>query len=124
NALTAHNYGLEITNGNRVECGIGNGVSSNVLDSTATLTAGTLYHLACVWTGAQLQVYVNGVLDTSSFQTITPSGNTAPLYIGQYGGNADRAKGVIDEVRILSRALGQAEIQSDMNTAIAPPAPD
>ena len=51
NALAAHNYGLEITNGNRVECGIGNGASSNVLDSTAALTAGTLYHLACVWTG-------------------------------------------------------------------------
>jgi hypothetical protein len=71
-----------------------------------------------------LQLYVNGALNTSSFQTITPSGNTAPLYVGQYGGNADRAKGMIDEVRISSRALTQAEIQNDMNTPIAPPAPD
>ena len=69
-------------------------------------------------------MYVNGVLNTSSSETVTPSGNTAPLYIGQYGGNADRAKGVIDEVRIFNRALTQAEIQSDMNTPIAPPTPD
>ncbi|HEY3181566.1 MAG TPA: LamG-like jellyroll fold domain-containing protein, partial [Gaiellaceae bacterium] len=124
NALVAHNYGLEITNGNRVECGIGNGVSSNSVDSTAALAAATLYHVACVWNGTQLQVYVNGVLNTSTSQTITPSGNTAPLSIGQYGGNADRTRGVIDEVRIFNRALTQPEIQSDLNTPIAPPAPD
>jgi chitodextrinase len=123
NLLAAHNYGLEVTNGNRIECSVGNGASSNLVTSTVTLAKGTLYHLACTW-GAQLQLYVNGTLNASSVRTITPSGNSAPLYIGQYGGNADRAHGLIDEVRISNRTLTQAEIQTDMSSPIAPPTPD
>ena len=49
---------------------------------------------------------------------MTPAGNAAPLSIGQFGGDADRLDGVIDEVRIYGRALSQAEIQSDMSTPI------
>jgi alpha-mannosidase len=123
NLLAAHNYGLEITNGNRIECGIGNGASSNLVTSTVTLAKGTLYHIACTW-GTQLQLYVNGALNASTMRTITPSGNNAPLYIGQYGGNADRTNGMIDEVRISNRTLTQAEIQTDMSSPIAPPTPD
>ena len=86
NSADSHNYALEVNSGNRVECAIGNGGSSNVVASSATLAAGTLYHLACVWTGTQLQVYVNGVLSGSGFQSLTPLGNLAPLSIGQFGG--------------------------------------
>jgi alpha-mannosidase len=124
NLLTAHNFGLEVTNTNRVECGIGNGSSSNTVTSTSTLASKTLYHLACVWTGTQMQLYANAVANGSSSQTITPAGNSAPLSIGQYGGNADRTRGLIDEVRIYRRALTQSEVQTDMNAPIAPPAPD
>ena len=60
NSAAAHNYALEVNSGNRVECVIGNGASSNTVSSSVTLAAGTLYHLACVWTGSQLQLYVNG----------------------------------------------------------------
>jgi hypothetical protein len=37
------------------------------------------------------------------------------LYLGQFGGNADRLDGIVDEVRIYNRALTQAEVQSDLN---------
>ena len=94
------------------------------MQSSASLTSGTLYHLACVWTGAQLQLYVNGALNATAFQSVTPMGNVAPLYIGQYGGNTDRANALIDEVRISNQARTQAEIQSDMNAPISPPASD
>ena len=120
NASSAHNYALEVDSGNHVECGIGNGASSNVIRSSATLASGTLYHVACVWNGTQQQVYVNGVLSATGAQNVTPQGNTAPLHIGQYGGNADRANGLIDEVRISSQARTQAQIQSDMNAPISP----
>jgi chitodextrinase len=123
NALTAHNYALEVNNANRVECSVGNGTSANSALSASTLAAGTLYHLACVWTGSQLQVYVNGSLSATGAETITPIGNLAPLYIGQYGGNSDRTNGLIDEVRIYNRALAQTEIQSDLGGPIAPPPP-
>ncbi len=51
-------------------------------------------------------------------QAITPAGNAAPLYIGQFGGDVDRLDGVIDEVRVYSWALSQTEIQNDMSTPI------
>ena len=124
NSPAAHNYALEVNSGNRVECGIGNGASSKLVQSPATLASGTLYHLACVWTGTQLQLYVNGVLSATAAQTVTPLGNTAPLYIGQYGGNTDRTNGLIDEVRVSSQARTQAQIQSDMNGPISPPSSD
>jgi alpha-mannosidase len=122
NAEAAHNYALEVNSGNRVECGIGNGASANVVRSSVVLAARTLYHLACVWNGTQLQLYVNGALNATAFQTVTPLGNLAPLSIGQYGGGSDRANGLIDEVRLSNEALDQARIQSDMSTPIAPPA--
>ena len=76
--------------------------------------------MACVWDGTQLRLYINGVLNTSVAQNLTPAVNTSPLYIGQFGGNVDRMRGVIDEVRIYNRALSQAEVSTYMNIPIAP----
>src|SRR6266850_4270931 len=123
NADPPTNYGLEINSSNRFLCILGNGSSARTLSSTITVAAGTFYHVACVWNGTQLQLYVNGALNTSVAQNITPVANTSPLYIGQFGGNADRMNGTIDEVRIYNRALSVTEIQTDMNTPIAPPGP-
>jgi alpha-mannosidase len=123
NADAAHNYALEVNNGNRVVCAIGNGASASSVGSSATLAAGTLYHLACVWTGTQLQVYINGVLNATAVQTLTPLGNISPLYIGQFGGGSDRTSGLIDEVRVSNQARTQAQIQSDMNAPISSPGP-
>ncbi|HEX7960048.1 MAG TPA: LamG domain-containing protein, partial [Terriglobales bacterium] len=54
------NYGLEINNSNQFLCILGNGSSAETLASTTAVTAGTFYHVACVWNGTQLQLYVNG----------------------------------------------------------------
>jgi hypothetical protein len=62
-----------------------------------------------------VQLYVGGVLSGSTVQSLTPAPNASPLYIGQFGGNADRLDGIVDEVRIYSRGLTQAEVQADMN---------
>ena len=113
-----------MTNGNVAECAIGNGFSGNTVRSTGGLTLGSLNHLACVWTGTQVQLYVNGLLNATTPQSMTPLANSSPLYIGQYGGNTDRTNGVVDEVRIYSRSLTQAEIQSDMASPITAPTAD
>jgi hypothetical protein len=89
-----------------------------VLDSTIVVAADEFRHMACNWDGATLSLFVDGVLDTSAVQILTPAGNTASLFIGQFGGNSDRFDGVIDEVRIYNRPLTEAEIQADMNTPI------
>jgi fibronectin type 3 domain-containing protein/azurin len=114
----AHNYGIEIDDTNRVLCIVGNGSAANVVTSAAVLAANTFYHVACTWNGSTIALYINGALNTSGTQTITPVGNTSPLYIGQFGGNADRFDGIIDEVRIYNRALTLALVQQDMNAPV------
>jgi VCBS repeat-containing protein len=118
NSDPAHNYALEITDANRARCILGNGTGSRLVDSTVTVAAGQFFHLACTWNGTTVALYIDGVLNNSVAQNLTPAGNTSPLFIGQFGGNSDRLNGTIDEVRIYNRALSQAEIQFDMNTPI------
>jgi hypothetical protein len=121
NSSSATNYGMEVTNTNRFSCLLGaGGTSSRTLTSSITATTGTFYHVACVWDGTQLRLYINGVLNASVAQNLTPAVNTSPLYIGQFGGNVDRIRGVIDDVRIYGRALSEAEVSTDMNNPIAP----
>ena len=93
-----------------------------LLESTTALATGQFRHLACTWNGTTLSLYIDGVLNASTAQTLTPAGNTAPLFIGQYGGNSDRLDGIIDEVRIYNSALTQAEIQALMSAG-PPPSP-
>jgi hypothetical protein len=117
NSNPAHNYALEVTSGNRWMCILGNGASSVILQSTVSPAAGQFTHVACVWNGTAVQLYINGVLNASAAQSLIPAANTSPLYIGQFGGNTDRLNGVIDEVRMYDKALTPSEIQSDMNTS-------
>lgn len=123
NSNAVHNYALEITAANRAMCILGNGSAAVSVSSTVTMAAGQFRHLACSWNGTTLSLYVDGVLNSSTAQSLTPAGNGAPLSIGQYGGSADPLNGFIDEVRIYNRALTQAEIQQDMNTPITGGAP-
>ena len=50
--------------------------------------------------------------------------STNPLQIGGDSIYGQYFQGLIDEVRVYNRALSQAEIQADMNTAVAPVAVD
>jgi concanavalin A-like lectin/glucanase superfamily protein len=79
NADSATNYGLEVTDTNRFFCVLGGGSSSRTLTSSITVATGTFYHVACVWNGTQLRLYINGVLNTSVAQNLTPAANTSPL---------------------------------------------
>jgi hypothetical protein len=115
-----HNYAIEITNTNDIQCYIGNGTAVNTVTSPTALPLNQFTHVACTWDGSSVKLYINGVLNTSATQTITPAANTSPLYLGQYGGNVDRMLGALDEVRIYNRALTATEIQSDMNTPLEP----
>ena len=118
NSDPSHNYAIELSNSNRWICILGNGTSQVTLQSASAATANRYYHVACVWDGTTARLYVDGVLSVSSSQPLTPAGNAAPLSIGQFGGDADRFDGVIDELRIYGRALSAAEVQNDMSTPI------
>ena len=93
--------------------------------STSSVTLNAWTHLAVTYDGAALRLYRNGALESTRAISGSLVTSSNPLRIG---GNliwGEYFAGRIDEVRIYNRALTQAEIQSDMNTAIGgAPAPD
>lgn len=75
------------------------------------LAAGQWYHVAAVWNGATVKIFVNGVLDnTPAARTGTIGADTRALYIGGHPG-ADQFDGMIRDVRLYNRAINDADVQ-------------
>jgi hypothetical protein len=83
--------------------------SRSTLNSSLTLSQNQWYHIVGTYDGSYQRIYVNGVLDTSKAW----SGNIVSSTTVRVGwGLSDRYwRGLIDEVRIYSRALSASEIQ-------------
>lgn len=83
-------------------------VNSAVLDSNFN---GAWHHVAGTYDGAQLKLYVDGVLVASRLRTGAIASTTFNVNIGRDAQNTTRLyKGQIDEVRIYHGALPRAEI--------------
>lgn len=77
-------------------------------DGSTTLTTNTWYHVAKIFDGSRLKVYLNGNLDCS----ISGSGNNpGAIRIGDYSSGGYGLNGKIDDVRLYNRALSPQEIQ-------------
>ena len=74
--------------------------------------------LAFASAGCQLRFYVNGTQVASTLVTGSYQVNGNPLWIGGNAVYGEHFQGKLDELRIYSRALSPAEIQTDMNTSI------
>ena len=108
--------------------GIGVSSSSSSITqrySTTVRALNTWYHVAGVYdaTARTLNIYVNGVLDNGVLRGTVPASQFNAATNVNIGRRAAGYyfKGTIDEVRVYNRALSQAEIQADMNTAITAP---
>jgi hypothetical protein len=84
----------------------------------AALPANQWTHVAGTYNGSVVRLFVNGVqvAVTTQAGTVTPS--AGPLRIGGNSLWGEFFQGRIDEVRVYNRALTQAEIVNDMNTAV------
>ncbi len=92
--------------------------------SKTVLVLNTWYHVAGVYNASAqtLDIYVNGVLDDGVLDGTVPSVQFDPntnVTVGKRSSGFN-FKGTIDEVRVYNRALTQAQIQNDLNTAIVP----
>ena len=98
----------------------GGGGAEQRLTSTTALSAGQ-HHLAVTLSQNGTLVtgtlYVDGVVAaTNANMTLTPSslGTLTNLYLGRSQYNDPYLKGDLDEVRVYSAALSQAQVQADM----------
>jgi fibronectin type 3 domain-containing protein len=107
--------------------GISNGAASIQRNSQTVLSLNTWYHVAGVYnaTAQTLDIYVNGVLDNGILaSTVPPSQNNSGVNVNigeRTGGFFFR--GTIDEVRVYNAAITQAQIQSDMGSAVGTAGP-
>jgi hypothetical protein len=104
----ADGYYLDLVGG-QLRFGVGNDSISGT--ATNTLAVGRFSHVAGVYDGANLRVYINGVRvgdKVTSLPSIPP--NTAPLTLGSNALGASRYTGVLDEIRLYARALGADEL--------------
>lgn len=80
------------------------------------LTAGQWYHVAGVFDGSQMRLYVNGVLDATVSNSNGPASGTSSLKLGRNSGG-NYFNGLIDEVRISNTALYTTNFTPQMHLA-------
>jgi len=100
--------------------GIFNGGSRNIYGGTS-LAPNTWTHLAATYDGTTQRLYINGVEVDNTAQTGEIQMSDSPLRICGNSIWGEYFPGIIDEVRIYSRALTASEIQTDMSTPVGPP---
>lgn len=83
------------------------------MDTAMSVQTGTWYHIVQTWKSPDLRVYINGVEDANSpvTQAGTILGRNNTWFIGQ-DDYEPSFNGTIDEVRLYSRALSAAEVDS------------
>ncbi len=115
-------YSLEVKDSSeaspdKVRCLL-NGLSGNSLHSTASIPNNTWTHIACVYNGSTIQVYINGQSSGSVNSTGSISTSTDALRIGHSKGTSNASNyfnGDIDDVRIYNRSLSATEIAALYN---------
>lgn len=119
------------TDGNKLRSRVkANSTTSTLLASSGDLPTGQWVHTATTYDGSTIRLYKDGVQVGSMAKSGSlSSGSTVPVWIGNNPGGYEPFDGVIDEVRIYSRALTASEVQNDMNSPLtgvmpaAPPSP-
>ena len=112
-------YALFVTSANKGQFYVSsNGTATQYVLGSTTLTTGVLYHLVGIYTGSQLQLYLNSISDA------TPVSYSSGIYncnqdfrIGINSGGLYPIDGVIDDVAIWSRALSTQGITALYNAA-------
>ncbi|BCL17413.1 hypothetical protein GCM10017556_51520 [Micromonospora sagamiensis] len=88
------------------------GQGHGVVTGHTRLTPDRWHHVAAVFDGSRLTVYLDGVADNSVATTVAPGGGTASIKLGGRGDDTfQRLQGDLDEAAIYDRALTAAEIQ-------------
>jgi hypothetical protein len=87
------------------------GTSVDNFNGTVDVTGGEWHHFAGTYDGTEAKIYIDGVLDATKAGTGQINLTSSDLYIGENSGATGRfLHGLLDDVRIYSRALIETEI--------------
>lgn len=123
---TGQNNGwdLRVGDGGKAEFNIAIGGNWVTTTTAAIMQLGQWYHLAAVYKGDSVIVYINGVMQAASPATgnITALATTTKLYFGSSPGFAGRNyAGKIDEVRVWDYARTKLQIDNNLCNEITAP---
>ena len=87
---------------------IGDTINYNTVDLSGSLNTDEWYYIVFSIDGSYLSLYVNGILNNQTAQTITQAINNEPVLISR---DVWTFNGTMDEIRIWNRSLSADEIQ-------------
>jgi hypothetical protein len=96
------------------------GGSDRSAAGASALPLNTWTHLATTYDGTSLRTYVNGTLTTTTAAAGSIVTSTGALRIGGNSVWGEYFNGLIDDVRLYSRALTASQIQADMSPPATP----
>jgi hypothetical protein len=94
---------------------ISDGSSSNNTFVLNVLSLNNWYHCVATYDGANLKIYLDGVLKVTTASTMTLKDSNEPVYIGAYVGSLDPSDNTTAQPRIYNRALTAAEVLRNYN---------
>ncbi|MEJ2704952.1 MAG: LamG domain-containing protein, partial [Sedimentisphaerales bacterium] len=107
-------YGLHIlSNGTPRFWLVTDGAAGNA-PGTTNLGSGQWYHMAGVYDGSQMILYVDGEVAATTSKSGNITGYDTVLRLGINGGFTEPMAGRLDDVRIYNHALDQADLQAVM----------
>lgn len=113
-------FDLRAAEDGKVEFNLAIGGNWVTATTPAIMQTGQWYHLAGVFTGDSLKVYINGILQAKVPASGTISYSTGKLYIAECPGWTGRTfDGRIDEVRVWNVARTASEIRSSIATELS-----
>ena len=112
-------YALAVNN-NIARFITGNGSTYDNLDAGTTLALNTWYHLTGTVDNGIKKIYLNGNLQNTASITFNGSGTGTTLKFGTRSAPTQSFAGLLDEIRLYSRALSSSEISQLYNYAPGP----
>jgi hypothetical protein len=113
---TAAIYILRVQ-GQKIRVYLNTGGADEILDGATTLPLNEWIHLAMVYDGAEVRVYLDGELDGSKPQSGDVSQSDTELRIGR-GEPAGYFLGTIDEAAVFASALTEEDVQEIMGSGL------
>ena len=100
-----------------------NGANVIVNRPASNFTLGQWYHVACVYDGVSLRLFVNGAQIVAKSSSLPIANTAAQVTVGSYtnGGSSSFWAGGMDELAVYARGLTASELAAHVQAAAPPP---